>query len=439
MKKLLYLAVLCASQIASGHSKVTHGNITKAAVQYLAKLDARAACSKSLNDILQIGAYDDDALPRPTFHFTPRLSSFAASCNSIQWAFGSGLCSGVIPPWAFLPIGSPPLQVALVNEHSWPDAINNVVDASGKPSLRGLKDLGYVLHLLEDLTSPAHTRDDPHAFGFEADPVEAVDRVPGPLSTSDGLIQVGSAEALFSGLQTFSSTRFYSKDTVFQGNGPVAVAEDSKYFYDAEGRRIAYKGLRWQITKSPQDATIDSEIATEQFNELGPIAVRYAASLIKYYLDVASPQLEGCVVDFEEFTGPSAFTEPLPPLKVEGATISGGQILSNTTFLPVNHTNVYGTAFVCSGCSPILAIDFDIPVDGFSMVLMNGQRFTVQYAVQSDVGDTQFYALTANSLSGLAVVDIPLKKIKRVTVQSDTPQWDFLVDNLRFGNGSTLQ
>jgi hypothetical protein len=226
---------------------------------------------------------------------------------------------------------------------------------------------------------------------------------------------------------------------VFVGSGPTAASSDRSYFYDASGRRIAYKGLAYYLSglteasRDPQQATINDTVAAEQFAQLGPVAVRYAASLIKYYFDVASPKLGDCFIDFEEFQGSSFFTGVQPPLTVESATVSGGQVLTNTAFLPVDHTTVYGTAFFCPGCSPTITIDFQAPVDGFSLLLMNGQTFTVTYTVLDDVGGSKVLSLAANSASGAAVVNLPSEQITRVTITSNTGSWDFLIDNLRFG------
>ena len=82
-------------------------------------------------------------------------------------------------------------------------------------------------------------------------------------------------------------------------------------------------------------------------------------------------------IDFEEFSGPSFFTGIQPPLTVGLATFSGGQILDAATFLPVNPTIVYGTAFSCPGCLPTLTIEFAEPVSDLSIFLMNGQTFIV--------------------------------------------------------------
>jgi uncharacterized repeat protein (TIGR02543 family) len=80
---------------------------------------------------------------------------------------------------------------------------------------------------------------------------------------------------------------------------PPIKDEDSQYFYTSclnsdpgdpacqtspNGlRRLARKGLHYKLTGDKTKATIDKEIATEQFRELGPITVEYVAEFLKLY------------------------------------------------------------------------------------------------------------------------------------------------------------
>ncbi len=106
------------------------------------------------------------------------------------------------------------------------------------------------------------------------------------------------------------------------------------------------------------------------------------------------------LIDFEEFSGPSFFTGIQPPLTVGLATFSGGQILDAATFLPVNPTIVYGTAFFCPGCLPTLTIEFAEPVSDLSIFLMNGQTFIVTYFVEDDQGGMTQITLQPNFALG---------------------------------------
>jgi hypothetical protein len=440
MTKAAIVSLLIACAMVSkidAHAVPTHAHITRAAVDFLRKVDGRFACSSTLNDLLQVGTAAEDDTPRFMFHFNPNLndSGYFGSCNSTEWGFGSAACrqSGGAPLFA---------ASTLTNSHRWSDAVARARDAQGNPAEQGWNELGFVLHLLEDLTSPAHTRNDAHPPYMDGDPMEARTRTPAAPGSSEGLVSLGTPEAYFSALQGFTQSNFYSSDTAFSGVGPAAARSDRRYFYDARGRRIAYKGLAYllsgatEASRNPRQATIDETIAAEQFAELGPVAVQYAASLIRHYFDAANPKLTGCFVDFEQFSGSSVFSSVQPPLSAETATFTGGQILANTAFLPVDRTSVYGTAFFCSGCLPTITIDFEKPIDGVSFLLMNGQTFTVTYTVVDDQGGSRVLSLPANSDSGAAVVDLKSKRITQVKVTSNAGNWDFFIDNVRFGGNT---
>lgn len=282
---LTLVLIVAGPQLSYAHDPETHVNITREAVVHLKSVATDYSCLS--DDILSIGARREDDLPRPLFHFLPTLTNanIGITCDSLTWGFSAAgitcFYGGLFP---------------LTNEHTWYAAIEHATDpATGRYSEEGLRDLGYVLHLLEDLTSPAHVRNDPHpdfwpASITELDPVEAIVR--NPSLPAGGIIAVGNPEVFFSQLQQWTQANFFSKDTCFSPTllGPTAASENSDYFFDETERKIAYKGLRYKLsgfsdsTRNKTWATIDDVIADEQFEALGPKAVLYVSSLLFYYL-----------------------------------------------------------------------------------------------------------------------------------------------------------
>jgi hypothetical protein len=273
---------------AVAHAVPTHHNITRAAVDYLRSQVEEFGC---FNDSqLQIGTGDEDSGDRPVFHFYPALTFTNSSADSPTWGLSAAPFTATWGPFG---------ARSVTNTHTYPAAKTNAKDPdTGEPSDLGWVDLGFVLHLLEDLTSPAHTRNDPHPPG-DGDPVEAQTRV--PVAPSGGLLTFSSPRAAFDSLRNWTRSNFFSKDTCFDPAqpGPVATttepANDTDYFHDTAGNRIAYKGLAWWLSgvtdagRDRRQCTIDSVIAGEQWTRLGPQAVLYAASFIKYYYDDAGP------------------------------------------------------------------------------------------------------------------------------------------------------
>jgi hypothetical protein len=139
-------------------------------------------------------------------------------------------------------------------------------------------------------------------------------------------------------------------------------------------------------------------------------------------------------VDFEQFTdAPSVFTGITPPVTVAKATFSGGQVLNAATFLPANPSTVYGTAHFCSGCLPVITIDFSEPVSNVNLLLLNGLTTTQTYTIEDDKGGSKQVTLQPNFESGAETITLPSTGITQVTITGGSGQWDFLIDNIKYG------
>jgi hypothetical protein len=179
--------------------------------------------------------------------------------------------------------------------------------------------LGHVLHLLEDMSVPAHVRNDAHVInrdGYEKY-LERMTPHEYSLLTGGGAaplrLPLTAIDALFNGLSGYTRNRYFSDDTVFKDNmAGIALPqagytmEDSAYFYDAGGRRIAHKGLAfWALYWSRpsggrplgetdyglvrQAASINEEVAKDMFSDLGLQAASYGAELINIFYNTAFP------------------------------------------------------------------------------------------------------------------------------------------------------
>jgi hypothetical protein len=293
--RLIWIALLVLTVVAGvePHAVPTHTNITSSAVTYLKSEAPEFACFSDSD--VQIGTSAEDDNPRYMFHFFPALNGplFTSSCSSFNWGLtDTSVCTQT---------GAPTITgttSTLTNFRTWDAAVRNArfPVGSSTQSENGWVDLGYVMHLLEDLTSPAHTRNDAHPPYVDADPVEAQTRNPS-MPSSGQLVSYSSPDEFFTSLQAWTQSNFYSKDTCFMPGlpGPQRSSEDSNYFYDAAGNKIAYKSWRWFLsgtssqTRNPEYTTIDATIAAEQFDRLGSQAVRYTASMMKHYNDTATP------------------------------------------------------------------------------------------------------------------------------------------------------
>lgn len=162
------------------HEVSVHEAITDKAVDYLVQQNihpelADASCPR-LKSLLRQGVRDEDnnfhqwPIGRFFFHFSPELSDVVvnrpgdyhvvtdATCDSVTWGHTSNPCTATITdkltetksgPWS--------------NEFSYDRMVADLRTALGTSTHdRGLVGLGHYLHLLQDLTSPAHVRQDGH-------------------------------------------------------------------------------------------------------------------------------------------------------------------------------------------------------------------------------------------------------------------------------------
>ena len=304
---------LIAVGCLGAHEQPTHVNITKQALQYLATTNARPDILQLYSDLTE-GAWNEDAffpgypgyLGRFYFHFLPTLNDLgqSATCNSVSWGvFGSSCIASTIVPL----IGS----TTAINDHTWQNAIAGADSTTAVPNESGWTHLGYVIHLLEDLTSPPHTHNSAHpcvaGFAF-CDPFEPLNNgaaVNSPKTEYVDFTGVTGPQDFFTRVQAYTVNYYFSARTVFGETGPTAIFQDANYFYASclqasidfgtclsvggqAGRRIAYKGLAYRAselfgTPDPTKAEIDTVIAHDQFSELGPVAVQAVADFIKFY------------------------------------------------------------------------------------------------------------------------------------------------------------
>ena len=294
---LIVFLVIGRCCLSNAHEVSTHENVTHRAIEYLIQRDPTLAGIQNITDKIVFGSEDEDSGNRFFFHFLPTLPNLA-SCDSLEWGFLDELCIAQ----AF------GVEFIQRNTHKWQDAVSQA--DSGK----GFDHLGYVLHLLEDLTSPAHTRKDAHPPG-DSDPFEKhnEDRcgAAGECIPQKDLISIplnANPQRFFIDLRDFTATNFFSEDTIkadiftqnppcdFLGGdpqpcGPTATRlEDNYYIEEKNGkkRKIARHGFFGPF--------IDRRVAQEQFDELAPVAVRYVASLIKFYIERANPPLPPAII-----------------------------------------------------------------------------------------------------------------------------------------------
>ena len=190
-------------------------------------------------------------------------------------------------------------------------------------TLKGWRYLGHILHILEDMSVPAHARNDAHIIyeNYEGYMAEKVPSELFILAGNDAAMQPWEPSNIdispfFRELSGYTRANYFSEHTVFKNNYygidlPVAAVsyEDEHYFYGTHGNRIANKGLLfWAVystatsSSDPRPlgetnydlvktfARIDQSVAEDMFSDLGPRAIQYGAGLIKLFHDLVIPR-----------------------------------------------------------------------------------------------------------------------------------------------------
>ncbi len=216
-------------------------------------------------------------------HFSPRLNygfmvHYPWNEDAIDWAINS-----------------------TANYMDWSDAV-----AAGDTEL-GWRRLGHVLHILQDLCVPEHTRNDYHGYetlqgevSYEAWVNQLPDATFNALSSSGPPTQFADVRSLLVFLQSHTHSNYFSADTVFKGQHhgitltipPHAEEAGTDYFVNTTlGNRLCkrssdYDGLLEQ-GKDPATAklacVLDTSIYSQSAALLRPKAVSVGANLIKLF------------------------------------------------------------------------------------------------------------------------------------------------------------
>jgi probable HAF family extracellular repeat protein len=310
----ILLGLACASVMSvvlGGHEVIVHQRVTDDAIDYLIAKGLHPEFEDSicpaLKPRLRTGVADEDSFyparfptGRFFFHFLPVLSdtpivgysdgplraAVNADCDSVTWGHApSATCTGNFDGYA-LTMSSGPRKNEF-NYGTMVNALRNYSPGSLEHNI-ALEGLGHYLHLLQDLTSPAHTRNDAHPpqnpsvfeKGNADTPITAVDAVLKRLGLTGPLVPMTDRESVFRDLAKRTASRFWSeKNMLLNASGPQGVRTDALgYVYDAENRLIAR-----EIPESvPKRFGVDDKVAKAQFQELAPEAVLYTASMIDY-------------------------------------------------------------------------------------------------------------------------------------------------------------
>ena len=319
----------------SAHETNVHRFITEAALAYMVEQHPELkACRPRVDDktvvtLLDEGvtAEDDTIIPVPFIeklvpfgnfmnHFSPPLvdvvnngagTEVFSSCGSFKlsageppdWAFSGGPCLQTMT----VPGSTQHLDKELENEFTFKKVLEflRAYPDDGRKA-QGIKGVGHLIHLVQDLTSPAHVLNDAHPpVEFElfrdylGDP-SALETygarhgqpLIGPFPAQPNVSTLQEAAA---SLRDYVQRHFLSEKALLKCGPPALLCLDPEtapticvnddpsacgYYIDGEGRILGVKKKR---TVFPQ-FYIDEYVAKAQYQELTALAVAYTARVL---------------------------------------------------------------------------------------------------------------------------------------------------------------
>ncbi len=203
--------------------------------------------------------------------------------------------------------------VEILTTHTWEKAINSYINGDKQEAFRNL---GHVLHLIEDMAVPAHVRNDHHMRGdiyeiwttqFGPNNIDVVSQLSGRRP-----LKFNSLNQYFDYLATYTNTHFYSQDTIgiqMGYNQPEWNYLNTKIFdgYEysineddfGEYFLVKKKGMKSVMISLSQNITIDDDlIYSDYWSHLSKQAVLTGAGVIDLFFQ-----------EVEKYKDDSAFKE----------------------------------------------------------------------------------------------------------------------------------
>lgn len=229
------------------------------------------------------GAIDEDAIPRYLNHYYDPKNQTGLNSDDVV--------SGKV------------VHFTGISAKEWANNQSNVIGLSGDYSInatlnnyrqgnleRAYQGIGHILHLIQDMAVPAHTRNDSHAGG---DPFENWAQINGKINLSrESLIKVDDPDNAFHDLATYSNDNFFSKDTIKNVASKIIKKvtlqinnEPHTYVYCKDNYGNEFICLREIATPAVTYYLIDEfKIHLNYWNLLYPKAVGYSAGVIDYFV-----------------------------------------------------------------------------------------------------------------------------------------------------------
>ena len=265
--KIIFILILLISgrQILSYDNSIIHPSLTRAAAEIYNTQTNQKLTQDKVNLMVQ-GAIAEDTDPRYLNHFYD---------PSTGQGFNDGALKGKsAKDWANN-------QSSISGDYSINTILANYKKGDTKRAYQGI---GHILHLIQDMSVPAHTRNDSHPDG---DPYEAwAKQYAKPNLNKVKFIKVNSINNAFDELASYSHNNFYSKDTIDSSIkfDNIKIEKDLEGLDFSYAYRSNYKFLKIKKYKWGDKYLFDFKVHIDYWNLLSPKAIGYSAGVIDWFI-----------------------------------------------------------------------------------------------------------------------------------------------------------
>ena len=164
-------------------------------------------------------------------------------------------------------------------DQSWQAAISAYANDDKK---RAFLALGHILHLIEDMAVPAHTRIDMHP---EGDPYEEWVKlnVNGKYNAA-GFIKVDNLNQAFNSVANYSNKYFLSKDTIkIDKNFKEEIERNKIYLKSSDDDGMGFKLIEKRLVAGKTNYLFSDLVNSDYYSLLAPKAIGYGAGVIDLF------------------------------------------------------------------------------------------------------------------------------------------------------------
>ncbi len=270
--KILFVVTLLlfpAWQVWGYDNIITHPKISSVAIEIFNKHAGGKLTDEQINWIVQ-GSIAEDADPRYINHFyNPETGSGLDD---------SGFKGLSAKEWAQNQSG----LISFEGDYSESTILKNYQEGNYKRAYEGI---GHILHLIQDMSVPAHTRNDAHP---EGDPFEGWARQNGIVDlTKVNFIPVKDLNGVFDSMASFSHYNFFSKDT-------INLSKTQNTYFKLDGNNeflmVDLGGKKYKLLLVDRTGLLpvyeldNFKVHLDYWNMLYPKAVGYSAGAIDYFV-----------------------------------------------------------------------------------------------------------------------------------------------------------